>query len=110
MLVRHSHMTFVAHLPSGRMQHPDVLRRNDVHASARIYVSHLDETRLERKDVGVRQRKRRGRAFPVDLPLRPGPPAVPVDEERELRVVEEELAVQPLDVDRLGVFLHRNEV
>ena len=43
-------------------------------------------------------------AFPVDAPVWPSSPAVPVDKEGEVSVVEEELAIKPFDRDWDDVF------
>ena len=92
------------------MQHPDVPRRDNVRERACLDVSNLDEAGLEREDVRVGQRKRRRLTLPADLPLRTRAPAVPVHEEGKVRVVEQEVAVQALDVYRLDVFPSRDKV
>ena len=59
-----------------------------MHARARIDVTDLDEAGLEGEDEGIRQRKRLRLALPVDPPVRARAPAVAVDEEAKVRVVE----------------------
>jgi hypothetical protein len=46
----------------------------------------------------------------LDLPVRAGSPAIAVDEEAEVGVVEKKFAVQALDVDGFDVFLSGDEV
>lgn len=75
------------------MKHPNILARQNMDQLARLDMADLDEVRLERQNVRVRQRKRVGRAFPRDLPVGSRAPSVAVDEEREVAVVEKELAV-----------------
>ena len=43
-------------------------------------------------------------AFPIYYPVRSRPPAVPIHEEREVSIVEKELAIEALDRDRNDVF------
>lgn len=77
---------------------------------ARLDIANLDEARFKGEDVRVRQGKRLRLSFPVDLPIRPGPPPVTVDEKGEIRVIEQKLAVQPLNVHGLDVLLARDEI
>ena len=76
----------------------------------RLNVSYLNEIRLKCQNVGVVECKSLRRSFPLNLPVLSRSPSVPVDEEREVRVVKEELAVQTLYVDRLDVLLSCDEV
>ena len=73
-------------------------------------VAHLDETRFKGQDVGIRQGETLWLTFPIDLPVRSGSPTVAIDEEGEVGIVEQKLAVQPLDVDRLEVLLACDEI
>ncbi len=77
---------------------------------ARLHVSELDEARLEGEDVGIGQRERLRLPFPVDHPVGSRPPAIAIDKQRELAVVEQKLAVESLDVDRLEVLFARHEI
>lgn len=43
-------------------------------------------------------------AFPIDAPVRPSSPAVPVNEEGEVGIMEEELAIESFDRDGDYVF------
>lgn len=97
-------------LSCARVKHPDVLPRHDVNQFAGFNVSDLDEAGLEREDVWVIQCKRLWCAFPGDFPIRPSPPAVSVDKETKVGVIEQELAIQPLDVDGLDVFFPRDKI
>jgi hypothetical protein len=91
------------------MKHPNVLVRYNVHSTA-LNVSELDEVGFECQDPGVAERKANGRSLPVDTPLRSCPPSITIDEEGELRVVQEELAVETLNMDWLDVLFTRNEI
>ena len=91
------------------VKHPYVLVWHNMHCSV-LNVSKLDKVCLKSKNPWVAEREADRGALPVDAPLRPCSPAVTVDEERELRVVEEELAVESLDVDRLNILLARDKV
>lgn len=93
-----------------RMEHPNILPRKNMHQSARFDVPYLDEARLEREDVRVRQRKRHRVALPRNLPIRTRPPAVAIDEERKLGIVQEELAIEPFEVDGFDVLLPCDKV
>lgn len=92
------------------MQHPKILGRDDVGERAGLDVADLDEAGLEGEDVRVRERERVRLPLPVDLPVRARAPAVPVHEEGEVGVVEQEVAVEALDVDGLDVLAARDEV
>lgn len=99
----------IAYLSRARMKHPDVLGRYNMH-SLRLDIPDLDKVWLERQDPGIGEREALWQALPVDPPVRSCAPAIAVDEERELRVVEQELAVETLDVDGANVLLPRDEV
>ena len=73
-------------------------------------MSYLNEIRLKRQNVGVVECECLRCSFPLDLPILSRSPPIAVDKEGEVRIVEEELAVQTLDVDRLDVLLSCNEV
>lgn len=92
------------------MQHPDILRGNNMHQRARLHMSDLDKARLKRQDVRIAQRERGRLSLPCDLPVRARAPSVAVDVEREVGVVEQELAVQAIDGDGLDVFFAGDEV
>lgn len=76
----------------------------------RLNIPNLDKVGLKRQDPGIRQGKALRQALPLDAPVGARAPAVAVDKERELAVVEQELAVEALDVDRSHVLLARDEV
>lgn len=99
-----------AYLSCGGVQHTDVFPGHDVDQFARLNVPDFYKVRLERQYVWVRQRERVRIAFPGDLPVRTRTPAVAVDEERKVAVVEEELAVHTLDVNRFHILFACNEV
>jgi hypothetical protein len=92
------------------MKHPQVLARHYVDELTGLDVSDLDEIWLERKDIRVIQRECLRCAFPLDSPVLPCSPAVAIDEEGEFRVIEQELAVQTLYVNRLDVLSPSNKV
>ena len=79
-------------------------------ASARLHMSNLNEARFKSQDIGVRQRERLRLSLPGDAPIGSGAPPVPIDEEGEIGVIEQELAVQALDMDRFRLLLARHEV
>jgi hypothetical protein len=92
------------------MQHPHILPSHDMNQFARLNVPDLDEARLEGENIGIMQCKALGSAFPLNLPIGSCPPPVTVDKETKVRVIQEELAIQPLDVDGLDVLLAGDEV
>lgn len=92
------------------MQHADVLPGHDVDQLARFNVPDFHKVRLKGKNVRVRECKCVGVALPQDLPIRTRAPAVAVDEERKVAVVEEELAVHPLNMNWLHILFAGNEV
>ena len=98
------------HLSCARMQHPDILSRHDMDQLARLDVADLDEARLEGQDVGVAQGEGLGSAFPLDLPVRPCAPPVAIDEKAEIGVVEEEFAVETLDVNGTNVLFPGDKI
>jgi hypothetical protein len=98
------------HLSCARMQHPDILSCHDMDQLARLDVTDLYETRLERQDVGVAEGEGLGSAFPLYLPVRSCAPPVAIDEEAEIGVVEEEFAVQTLDMDGTNVLFAGHEI
>lgn len=69
------------------MQHPDILGRNDIHQRRRFQMPNLDKIRLKGQQVRMRQRETARPAFPIDDPVRPSSPTIPVDEEGEIRVM-----------------------
>lgn len=73
-------------------------------------VSDLNKVGLKCKNIRIRKSKRIGISLPRDLPVRPSTPAIPVDEKREIAVVQEELAIHPLNVDRFHVFFPCDEI
>ena len=92
------------------MQHANVLPRHDVNQFARLDVPDFDKVGLESKDVRVGEGKRGGIALPGDLPVRTSAPAIAIDKEGKVAVVQQEFAVHPLDVDWLDVFLAGDEI
>ncbi len=92
------------------MQHPQIPCRDDMRERTGLDISDLDEAGLKSQNVRVRERERLRLALPVDFPVRTGAPTVSIHEEREVGVVEQEVAVQALDVDGLDVLLARDKV
>lgn len=70
----------------------------------------LDEARLKCQDIGVIQRKALRRTFPLDLPVGSRTPAIAINKEAEVRIVEQELPVKTLYVNRLHTFLAGYEI
>lgn len=87
------------------MQHPDILARHHMDQLARFNVADLDEARLKGQYVRIVECKGLRVAFPLDLPVRPRAPAVSIDEEAKVRIVEEEFPVQAFNVNRPYVLL-----
>jgi len=77
-----------AYLSRRRMKHSDILSSQDVNQSTCLNVAYLDKAWLERENVWIRQRKRLRLPFPYNLPIRSGAPAISVDEEGKVRVIE----------------------
>ena len=77
---------------------------------ARLNVSYLNEIRFESQDVGVVECESLRRSFPLNLPVLSRSPPVAIDKEGEVGVVEEELAVQTLYVDRFDILLSCDKV
>jgi hypothetical protein len=98
------------HLSCARMQHPDILSCHDMDQLARLDVTDLYEARLERQDVGVAEGEGLGSAFPLYLPIRSCAPTVAIDEKAKIGVVEEEFAVQTLDVNGTNVLFAGHEI
>lgn len=70
----------------------------------------LNKTRLKRKNIRIRQRKRCRVTLPADLPVGTSSPPVAVHEEGEVAVVEQEFSVHSLDVDGFHVLFASYEV
>src|SRR5690242_5390129 len=70
----------------------------------------LDEAWLESKNIRIIQGEALRRALPLYFPILSCAPAVPVDEERKIRIIEQELAIQPLNMYGLDVFLASDKV
>ncbi len=81
------------------MQHANILPRDNMHQHTRLQMSYLDKTGVKRKQIRMRQREIHRLSFPADEPIRPSSPPVAVDEERELRIVQEKFAVESFDGD-----------
>ncbi len=92
------------------MEHSNVPPSHYVNQFTRLNVSYLNEIRLESQNVGVIQRECLWCSFPLDSPVLASSPAISVDKEGEIGVIEEELAVQTLYVNGLNVLLSRHEV
>jgi hypothetical protein len=75
-----------------------------------LNMTDLKEALFKSKNVRVRESKVSRISFPGDLPIRSCPPTIPVHKEGEIRVVEEELAVESLDVDRSNGLFPLDEV
>ena len=66
------------------MQHPDILAGHDVNQFARLDMPNLDEEWLKCEDVWIVECECLWCAFPLDLPILPCPPAIPIDEEAKV--------------------------
>lgn len=100
----------MTYLAGTGMKHPYVLAGHDMNQLASFDVSYLNETRLEGKNVGVIQSKCLWSSFPGDLPVLSSSPPIPIDEETEVRIVEQELAVKTLNMNWLDIFFSCDEV
>lgn len=76
----------------------------------RLDMPNLDEARLECEDIRIVQRKGLWCSFPRDFPVLSCTPAIAVDKETEIRVIEKEFTIQSLDMDRFDVFPPRHKV
>ena len=56
-------------------------------------MSNLDEARLERENVRITQCKRCRGSLPLDLPILSSAPAIAIDEEAKVGIIEEEIGV-----------------
>jgi hypothetical protein len=92
------------------MQEPNILPRHNMNQLTRLDMSNLNETWLERQYVRVVQREALRRTFPLDLPVRARTPAISIDEEAEIRIVEQELPIQTFYVNGLYALLARDEI
>lgn len=92
------------------MQHPHILRRQDIHQRPRVHIPNLNEVRLERQDVRLEYGESLRVPLPRDKPLGERAPAVPVHEEGKVRVAQQEVAVDALHVDGSQVLLGGDEV
>lgn len=98
------------YLACRRMKHANVLPCQYVDEGTGLHMPDLDEARFERENVWIRQRKGLRLPFPGDLPIGTCTPPVPIDEERELRVIEKKLAVETLEMDGFDVFFACDEI
>ena len=91
------------HLSSAGVKHSQVLASHNVDQLTRLNVSDLDEIRLECQDVRIVEGERLWCSLPLNSPVLSRTPAISVDEEGELRIVEQEFAIETLNVDWLDV-------
>lgn len=75
-----------------------------------LKMAYLDETGLKGKDIWIRECKCAWIAFPGYPPIRSCAPPISIHEEREVAIVEQELAVQPFNMDRFHVFFSGDEI
>ena len=101
---------FGSYLSSRGMKHTDILARNYVNQFARFDVPDFNESRLKCKHVGIIEGKRLRRTLPLNLPVGSCPPAVAIHEEAKVGIVEQKLAVQPFNVNRLHVLSASDKV
>lgn len=92
------------------MQHPHILRRQNINQHPCIHIPNLNKIRFKRQDIRLEYRKRLRVPLPRNLPLWEGAPTVAVDKEGEVRVAEQEITVDALDVDGADVFFEGDEV
>ncbi len=92
------------HLSRRRVQHADVLRRDDMHQLAGLQLAYLDEVWLKRKEVRMREGKGLRPTFPIYNPVRSRPPAISIHKEGEVSVVEKEFAIEPFDRNGDDIF------
>lgn len=77
---------------------------------ARFDVPYFNEGRLKCKNIRVVECKGLRSTLPLNFPVGPCSPAVPVHKEAEVGIVEKEFAVQTLNVNRLHILLASNKV
>ena len=100
----------LTNLACRRVQPPNILRSDDVHETATLHVSYLDEAGLKSKDVWIEDGKRLWIAFPCDLPVVSCSPSIAVDEEGIVRVTKQELATHAFDMNWSDVFFANDKV
>ena len=99
-----------SYLSSRGVKHTDILARDYVNQFARFDVPYFDEGWLKRKNIRIVECKGLWSPLPLNFPVGPCAPAVPVDKEAEVGIVEKEFAVQTLNVNRLHILLAGNKV
>jgi hypothetical protein len=92
------------------VEHPQVLASHDMNELTCLNMSDFDEVWLKRQDVGVVESKRLWRALPLNSPVLSRSPTISVNEEREFGVIEQEFAIQTLNVNWLDVLSPCDEI
>lgn len=92
------------------MQHADILSSHDVDQFTGLNMPNLDEVGLKRQDVRIGEGEGTRVALPRNPPVWTSSPSISVDKEGEITVVQKELSVQSLNVNRLDVLLARDEI
>ena len=100
---------FKSYLASTCVKHPNVFMWYDMDSIC-VNISDFNEVGLECQDPRVRQGEALRLPFPVNSPIWSGSPSIAVDEERELRIIEQELAIEALNMDWSDVLLSRDKV
>lgn len=98
------------YLSRRRMQHPNILPGHNVDQFTSFNMPNLDKIRLKGEYVRIGQGKGIRIPFPANLPVGTGTPTIPIHEEGEIAVVQEEFPIQSLNVDRAYVFSSRHKV
>ena len=86
------------------MQHANVLRGDNMYQLASLQLPYLNEVWFKRKEVRMREGKGLRPAFPIYHPIRSRPPTISIYKEREVSVVQKELAIETFDRDRDNIF------
>lgn len=73
-------------------------------------VSNFNEARFKSKDVWIREGECCRVAFPSNSPVWSSSPSITVNEEGEIGIIEQELSVEPLNMDRFDVFFSCHEI
>jgi len=91
------------------MEHANILMRYDMDC-IRIDIPDFDEVRFKCKYPRVGECEALRLTFPINSPIRSSSPTIAVNEERELGIIEEEFAIESLNVYWSNAFFSCNEV
>lgn len=75
------------------MEEANVLSSDNVNQPASFHVPYFDEAGLKGEEVRVRESEGGWLPFPCDLPVGSCAPSISVNEEGEIRIIQQELAI-----------------